>query len=124
MQTANSRSWVRMVLAFAAVMVVAGPSLVLAGGGNPSYVPKMSSLIGPATVANGGSANYVLHVTFTNGAICDFPPTTGATFTAVKGSITSGGAYTAPGTGNKDKVGGSFTQSNVTVTSVKVIQLQ
>jgi len=124
MRKATSASWIRMVLAFAAILLVAGPGFVLAGGGFSAYVPKSSVLKGPAFVPASGTANYVLEVTFTNGAVGDYPPHTGATFSSVRGSITSGGVYSAPATTGKDKVSGSLTQNGVTVTSSRIILVQ
>ena len=84
MQTVKSVSWVRMVLAFAAVLIVAGSGMALAIGPNPTYVPQSSVLLGPSTVAPGATASYTLEVTFVGGADpADFPPTTGALFSAV-----------------------------------------
>ena len=100
-----------------------GSGLVMAAGPNPAYVPKTSALIGPATVAHNGTANYILRVTFTNNVTLDFPPTMGATFTTVFGTITSGGVYTAPATGNKDRVTGSFAQNGSQTTSSTVVTL-
>ena len=123
MQTVKSVSWVRMVLAFAAVLIVAGSGIALAGGPNPQYVPQSSVLLGPGSVPHGGTGNYVLEVTFVGGSIADFPPTTGNTFSAAVGTITGGGVYTAPATGPRDRVSGSFFQNGVTTTASRIIAL-
>ena len=113
-----------MVLAFAAILLVAGPGLVLAGP-DPTYVPKISTLLGPNTVAPKGSAQFTLRVTFTNGRTADFPPETGAKFSAISGTITSSGAYKNTGsTGGKDKVTASFSQQGVTVTSTRIFYIK
>ena len=125
MQTVKSVSWVRMVLAFAAVLIVAGSGMALAIGPNPSYVPQSSVLLGPSTVAPGAtSIQYTLIVTFTNGATASFPPTTGATFTAVRGTITSGGVYGAPATTGKDRIQGTFAQNGTTTSASRFIAIQ
>ncbi len=111
----------RSVLALATVLTVAGSGLVLAVI-DPTYVPKSSVLLGPATVAPLGTAQYTLRVTFTNGQTADFPPNTGATFAAVNGTINSSGLYTNT-SGTKDKVSGSFTQNSVTTTSSRIIRI-
>ena len=124
MQTVKSVSWVRMVLAFAAVLIVAGSGMALAIGPNPSYVPQSSVLLGPSTVAPGATASYTLEVTFVGGAVSDFPPTTGAVFSAAVGSITSGGVYTAPAAGPRDRVAGSFSQNGVTTSASRIIAIK
>ncbi len=126
MQTVKSVSWVRMVLAFAAVLVVAGSGMALAAGPDPSYVPKISTITGPSTVAPGATANYVLHVTFTNNTTADFPPTTGATFSAARGSFSSTtlGLYTAPATGPRDAVSGTFGQNGVSTSASRIIAIK
>jgi hypothetical protein len=118
----NKSSWGRVALALAAVLVVAGPSLVLAGSPNSSYVPKSSVLLGPKDVKAGTTAQYTLRVTFTNSVVCDFPPTTGATFTSANGTITSSGLFTA-GTVGRARVSGSFSQNSVTTTSSRIINV-
>ncbi len=116
-------SWVRMVLAFAAVLLVAGPGLVMAAGPNPTYTPKSSVLIGPTSVSSLQTANYTLRVTFTNNMTADFPPTTGASFSAYYGTITSNGVYTSPASmsGTKDRLTGTFIQNGAKVTSSLVV---
>ena len=127
MQTVKSVSWVRMVLAFAAVLVVAGSGVALAVGPDPTYVPKFSTLTGLSTVAHGATTGYVLNVTFTNNSTASFPPTTGATFTAALGSFspTTLGSYTAPpaSAGPRDRVTGTFSQNGVTTSASRIISL-
>ena len=121
MRNPKNVSWARMVLAFAAVLVVAGSGLALAAGPNPTYFPQSSVLIGPGTVAKTTSASYILRVTFVNGATADFPPTMGATFTAALGTIDASGNYTATGGFSKDRITGTFTQNGGTVTSSFIV---
>jgi hypothetical protein len=115
-----------MVLAFIAVLVVAGPGLVFAVPPQAAYQkPKSSILIGPATVAPGATdVQYTLRVTFEDNSTADFPPETGATFSAVRGSIDGTGLYDAPATTGKDRVSGSFTSNGVTTTANKFILVQ
>ena len=123
MRKANSNSWGRMVLAFAAVLVVAGPGMVLAGGDGSQYNdPKLAVLLGPRTVAAGGTEPYSLKVTFTDGTEATY---TGApaTFNAVKGSF-SGNTYSAPGDTGRDGLTGSFTGNGKTATGQKIISVQ
>ena len=129
MQTMKSGSWVRMVLAFAAILIVAGSGLALAGGPTAGYAPQSSVIIGPSVVAHGGAASYALEVTFTNGSTADYGTfqgtvLTGATFSTVVGTINaSTGVYTAPAAGPKDKISATFSQQNVTTSASRFIQL-
>ena len=123
MQTVKSGSWVRMALAFAAVLLVGGSGMVFAAGPNPSYVPASSVLIGPTSIAKGGTAAYVLRVSFVNDGTLDFPPTMGATFTAVNGTAT-GNSVTFSSTANKARVTGTFAQNGNQVTSSTIVTLQ
>jgi hypothetical protein len=110
----------RSVLALCAVLAVAGPGLVLAGGDpNASYTPKVLQLIGPGSVNQSTSADYIARVTFTNGVVADY---TGApvVFSASLGSFT-GNTYTAAGTGTRDRLQGVLTQNGVTVTGTKIV---
>jgi hypothetical protein len=110
----------RSVLAFGAILAVAGPGLVLAGGDpNASYIPKILQLIGPSSVPVNQSADYIARVTFTNNVVADY---TGApvVFSAVRGSFT-GNTYTAPATAGRDRLQGVLTQNGVTVTGTKIV---
>ena len=118
MRKLNNVSTSRMVLALVVTVLVGGSGMALAVGPGPTYVPKSSVLIGATTVPKTTSANYVLRVTFTDNSTADFPPTTGATFSAVFGAMNpTTGAYTATTTFNKDRVSGTFAQNGAQVTS-------
>jgi hypothetical protein len=110
----------RSILAFGAILAVAGPGLVLAGGDpNASYIPKVLQLIGPGSVPTTTSADYIARVTFTNNVIADY---TGApvVFSAARGGFT-GNTYTAPATAGRDRLQGVLTQNGVTVTGTKIV---
>lgn len=118
MRKLNNVSLARMVLALVVTVLVAGSGMALAAGPGPTYVPKSSVLIGPSSVAKTTSAHYILRVTFTDNSTADFPPTTGAAFSAVFGVMNpTTGAYTATTTFNKDRVSGTFSQNGAQVTS-------
>jgi hypothetical protein len=124
MRKATSTSFGRILLALVAVLVVAGPGVVLAGGGNPSYAkPKFAQVVGNTIVAPSGTATYSLKVTFTDGTITTF---TGApaVFSTVLGSIDSTGNYTAPSSTGRDRITGSYSQDGVTVTGNKTVFIQ
>jgi hypothetical protein len=108
----------RSILAVCAVLVVAGPGLVLAGG-EPGYTPKFLQILGPSNVPVGTTAEYSARVVFTDDSEATF---TGdpVTFSAVRGSF-SGNVYTAPGTTGRDRITGTYTNNGVTVTGTKFI---
>ena len=124
MQKYNLNLWVRVALAFAAVLLVGGAGMALAIGPDPRYPPKSSTIIGPSSVKPGQTANYIFEVTFDNGTRVDFPPFDGATFSVLRGSITNFGAYTAPASGPRDRVSGTFSQNGVTTSASRIIAIQ
>jgi hypothetical protein len=109
----------RSALAMGAVLAVAGPGMVLAGGPGPDYVPRILQLIGPSSVPTNSTAAYTARVTFTNNAVIEF---TGApvVFSAARGSF-SGNVYTAPATSGRDSLKGVYTNADVTVTGTKIV---
>jgi hypothetical protein len=111
-----------MVLAFAATLVVAGPGMVLAGGGGPSYgTPTGVVLVGPSAVATGSSSPYSLKVFFSDGSSSIF--TSSASFSAIKGSF-SGNTYQAPASPGKDGLRGTAVVSGATVIGTKLVTVQ
>ena len=124
MNTLKITSWGRIALALIAVFVVGGPSLLLADGGPcPDYmVPKLGVIVGPNSVAPNGSASYALKVTFKDNSTAMNPA--GTSFTAVKGSISSGGSYTAPSAKGRDKVQGTYAACGITVIGSKVVTIK
>jgi hypothetical protein len=124
MRKGNSIVWTRILLALVAVLVVGGPGLVMAASPKATYgVPSYAQVLGPTVVAPGGTADYDLKVFFTDGTSQTFTGTP-ATFSAVTNPIDSAtGAYTATNSG-RDRVGGSFTSSGVTVTAFKSVFIQ
>ena len=129
MNNVKSVSWVRMVLAFGAVLLVAGSGLALASGPNPAYSPTASIILGPSLVGVSSSTQYTFEVTFSDGSKFDFPSSSvpagsTLTFTAVNGTVSSSGLFTAPGAPGRAKVAASFTQNNVTTSASKFIFVQ
>jgi hypothetical protein len=119
----DNATWVRTLLAFVAVLLVAGPGLVLAGVSVPGYSPPKSAfIIGPGSVPVNGNATYSLSVTFEDGTTTVFtgPP---ATFSAVLGSISANGFYTAPSSAGRDAIKGSYSSLGRTVLASKVISI-
>jgi hypothetical protein len=128
MQTVKSVSWVRMVLAFGAVLLVAGSGLAIAAGPGATYVPTSSVILGPSNVSASSVTQYTLEVTFNDGSKFDFPSSVGPTgsaltFSAVNGAITSSGVFTA-GAAGRAKVAGAYTQNNVTTSASRFIFVQ
>ena len=125
MQKHNTNVWVRMALGFAAVLLVGGAGMALAIGPNPRYdhSPLSSFLVGPS-IKPGQTANYALEVKLDNGTQVYFPPTSGARFSVLRGSITSLGAYTAPASGPRDRISGTFAANGITTSASRVIAIQ
>jgi len=120
MRKTNSTSWGRLVLALIAVLVIAGPGMVIAGPGSKYPKPVSAVLVGPNSVAVNGSASYKLDVSFSDGTSA-IVPNSQVTFKAVKGSISSNGDYLAPSSKGRDSLSGSFTSEGVTVTGAKIV---
>lgn len=110
----------RRMFAFAAMIAVAGPGLVFADGGNPSYpIPESAVLVGPDHVSPTFTANYRLNVRFSDHSTAQFISPT-ATFTAQKGSF-SGNVYMAPAIQGKDVLTGTYQQGTVQVVANKLV---
>jgi hypothetical protein len=112
----------RSVLAIGAVLAVAGPGLVLAGDGGPTYVPTIIQVLGPSSVETGTTGEYDARVFFSNGTSVVFYGAPDVTFSAARGSITGSGLYTAPATDGRDRISATFTSGGVTVTGARIIQ--
>jgi hypothetical protein len=103
-----------------------GPSALAFRLANPvptNLVPRSATLLGRDAVEKRGTALFTLRVTFTDGSQRDFPSHTGATFSAVLGSITSSGYYTAPPNQTRDRINGAFTHNGITVRASKIIKI-
>ena len=126
MKKVESVSWVRMVLAFAAVLVVGGSGLSLAVGPDTRYNPVSSVILGPGVVAPNSVMRYFFDVTFTNGATAEFPPTMGATFSVLPATGSTVGSFvvTAPPVGPRMKLTASYTQNGVATTATCFIAVQ
>jgi len=109
-----------MVLALVAVLVVAGPGLVLAAGPGTTY-PKIrsSAIIGPDKVTSGQTYSYTLRVNYVGGTFVDSP--SGTSFSAVNGVVSSNGMFTPDSGVSKAKVTGTYTQDGVTTTASKIL---
>jgi len=118
----RNANWVRSVLALGAVLVVAGPGVVLAG--SPGYTPKALQILGPGSVSKtGGTVDYNAKVTFTDNSTVTYTGTE-ATWSAVRGTISATGGYSAAAaTGTADAITSTFTGNGVTITGRRVISL-
>jgi hypothetical protein len=114
MRLKNDGSWLRILLAFVAVLLVAGPGLSVSSAGTGYADPVRATIIGP-TSAN-PTADFTLRVYFSDNTTEDHPEA----LTAAKGSI-SNGSYTAPSDSGRDRISGSFTRNGITVSANKVI---
>jgi hypothetical protein len=126
MRTKTPNSWVRMVLAFAAVLLVAGAGMSLAAGPTNKYAIPIAGRITvtPYPVPTGTTATLDLLVTFKNpdnSLETDVSVDGDATFSASKGSV-SGQTYTAPGTTGFDAVTAVYTFNGQTVTAHRLVQ--
>ena len=126
MQTVKSVSWVRMVLAFAAILIVAGSGFALAAGPDPTYVPQSSVILGDSTIGRGATKPYVFEVTFVGGFKADFPTTMGATFSVLPAtaSVDSNFNVTATTTGARLKLNATFAANGVTTSASRFIAVQ
>jgi len=115
MMKKDGKDWLRMLLAFVAVLLVAGPGLVLAGAPNSQYEYATSIVIlGPRNPVVGVATAYTVQVTtnlgrtFTDSSVpltSDTGTTSGQTFTPsvagpahLKASETLGSGTTVTGT--------------------------
>jgi hypothetical protein len=94
----DKRDWLRIVLAFVAVLLVAGPGLVLAGVPSASY-PYATQIVilGPRSVNTGDTASYSVKVTLSDGtSFTVSSPGSGVSMTSDGGTLT-GFSLQAPG---------------------------
>jgi hypothetical protein len=120
MQKVNS-SWSRMVMAFIAVLTIAGSGIVFAAGPKAGYpAPKFAVIIGSATPAVGTSTPYTLDVTFVDGSTAAF--TTQASWSRVAGAAGSFSANNfTPSAAGRVEIMGSYSSSGVTVSSTRIV---
>jgi phage-related tail fiber protein len=94
----DRRDWLRIVLAFVAVLLVAGPGLVLAGPSASYPYATRIVILGPRSVAAGSTNHYDVQVTLTDGtSFTVSSQSSGVTMTADTGSVSTSFDYTAPG---------------------------
>lgn len=123
----NKVTWVRLLLALVAVLVVGGPSLVLAGGGTTYVEPSIAQILGPASVHSGSkNTPYQLKVTFKDGSSSIVDATSAS---AVNGSFTPGtpGSKTilySNSSGTRDGLKATYVGSKTSVTATKIITIQ
>lgn len=120
-------TWVRSVLGLGAVLLVAGPSMVLAVY-DPSYTPKSLVVQGPGSLGNNVNQQYTAFVTFTNGQTASFPPTVGpvmwSTTNPAVATVNSTGLVTTTATDGLVGIQASLTQQGVKVGGVKLVRVQ
>jgi hypothetical protein len=124
MQKVNS-SFGRMILAFIAVLAIAGPGMVFAGSGTTYPAPKFAVIDGTFTAV--GTSTASLFVTYVDGTTVTWTTSPPVTFSATNGHF-SGVTYTPPagavaGT-TRDLLKASYSSQGVTVTANRVVTLQ
>ncbi len=120
----NANTWLRSVVGLGAVLLVAGPGLVMAVV-NPSYTPRSLVVNGPAIVPlNGTAGPYTAIVTYTNG-VTEVLTSPDVTFSGSNSRITITGGNTAQGVSTGiSAVKGTFTQQNVLVSGSRIVRVQ
>jgi hypothetical protein len=116
LRKANTTSLVRMVLAFAAFLAVAGPAMVMGAPPGTTYSkPLYADISGSATC--GGSFSLSVHFSGTAG----LTPVSGSNvhFKALNGSVNSDGTNYQPPAGGKDVIVATYSNSAGTVGSSK-----
>jgi hypothetical protein len=115
LRKANTTSLLRMVLAFAAFLAIAGPGVMLAQSPLPSYPdPQYGNILGS------GLGPYSLVVHFFNGPAGEQPVS--GHFTARLGTISPDGAtYSPPSTGHADLITATYSNSGGSVHVSKLI---
>jgi hypothetical protein len=114
-------TWLRSVLGLGAVLLVAGPGLVMAAY-DPSYVPKSLVVNGSSNLTVGGSASYSAFVTFTN---LQTATLTGApvVFSAVNGNISVSGNTATGVSAGISAVKGTLLQQGVLVSGTRIVRV-
>lgn len=120
-------TWLRSVLGLGAVLLVAGPGMVLAVF-DPSYTPRSLVVQGPGTLAVGATANYTAFVTFTNGQTATVTVAQGTIFsvanTRLSTPTTSGQGVNVTGvTAGLSGVQATFTQQGVQVGGIRFVRV-
>lgn len=121
----NANTWVRSVLGLGAVLLVAGPGLVMAAF-DPSYVPRSLVVTGPGTLANGASGSYTALVTFTNGQTAT-SPTVPVTWSAINGLLTQTSppnTFQAGAVDGISAVRATYTANGTTVSGSRIVRVQ
>lgn len=120
----NANTWVRSVLGLGAVLLVAGPGMVLAVF-DPSYTPRSLVVNGPGalTLAQ-DNVQYTAFVTFTNGetATLTGPPVVFTTTNAAVISVDPDGTVDTNGTGLA-AVRGTLTQQGKLVSGSRLVRV-
>jgi hypothetical protein len=86
----DNKDWLRMILAFVAVLLVAGPGLVLAGSSTPAYPFAKAVLIqGPHRPTAGPGNNYTITIVRSDNSTFPGNSTTpGLTVSSSAGTVT------------------------------------
>jgi hypothetical protein len=117
LRKANTTSLMRMVLAFAAFLAVAGPAMVMGAPPGTTYSkPLYADISGSATC--GSSFSLSVNFSGTSG----LTPVSGSSvhFSARLGSINSDGSNYQPPAGGKDLITATYSNSAGTVGSSRV----
>lgn len=123
----KANTWLRSVLGLGAVLLVAGPGMVLAVF-DPSYTPRSLVVQGPGTLAVGATGNYTAFVTFTNGQTATVTPAQGAMFSVSNARLSAptnsgqGVNVTGVSTGISG-VQATFNQQGVQVGGVRIVRV-
>jgi len=119
-------TWLRSVLGLGAVLLVAGPGLVMAAF-DASYIPQSLVVQGPGTLSVSGtntpmSSPYQAFVTFTNTQTATL---TGApvVFSAANGNLSVTGNTATAVTPGLSGVRATLTQQGVRVSGLRVVRV-
>ena len=122
----NANTWVRSVLGLGAVLLVAGPGLVMAVV-PANYTPRSLVVNGPANLTAAAGPNhtgtYTATVTFTNGQTLTSPDVP-VVFTAQNGNITVSGNVATGVTPGISAVRGTYSNNGAGVTGTRIVRVQ